>query len=87
MKEKERHTGRGEGERQRHQQSREGARQQDRERLTNKHPVFVRVTRVLDDWNYIGSLLGDVYQITPTPVRKLHCVHKTILGKATTQSV
>ena len=48
-------------------------------RLTNKHPVLVGVTGVLDDGDDVGSFLGHVYQVAPTPVRKLHGVHKALL--------
>jgi hypothetical protein len=43
-----------------------------------KHPVLVRMSRVLDDRNNIGSLLGDVDEITTGSVRELDGVDEPL---------
>lgn len=46
---------------------------------TDKHSVFVRVSRVLDDRDHVGPLLGHVEQIAPTPVRELDSIYQAVL--------
>ena len=49
--------------------------------LTNKHAVLVWVTGVFNYRNNVGSLLGNIEQVTTRPVGKLHRIHQSFLSK------
>ena len=44
----------------------------------HEHAVLVGVSRVLDDGDDVGTLLGHVNQVTTGAVRELHGVHATL---------
>ena len=45
----------------------------------DKHAVLLWVSRILDDWDDVRTLLSDVDQIAARPVRKLDGIHSTLL--------
>ena len=46
---------------------------------TYQHAVFVRMTGIFNDWNNVGALLGDVYQVTTRAMRKFNSINKSFL--------
>lgn len=55
--------------------------------LTNKHPVFVRVPSVLDDWNDVGAFFRHVEKVATRPVGELHCIDQPLLSHNTLMSM
>jgi len=42
-----------------------------------EHSVFLRVSSVFDDWDYVSSLLGHIYQVTAYSLREFDSVDST----------
>ena len=44
----------------------------------DEHAVLERMPRILDNGNYVGSLLGHVNQIAPAAMRELDRIHHAL---------
>jgi len=46
---------------------------------TNKHPVFHRMTSILNDRNHVSPLLSHIHKVPATAMGEFNCIHYSCL--------